>query len=60
MPIQELFDSFPKGPNERAKIHQYCIQDCTLVSKLLHKLDIVTQRMAMASVSYVSLNYILF
>lgn len=59
MPIQELFDSFPKGPNERAKIHQYCIQDCTLVSKLLHKLDIVTQRMAMASVSYVSLNYIL-
>ena len=59
MPIQELFDSFPKGPNERAKIHQYCIQDCTLVSKLLHKLDIVTQRLAMASVSYVSLNYIL-
>jgi DNA polymerase delta subunit 1 len=59
MPIQELFDSFPKGPKERAKIHQYCIQDCALVSKLLHKLDIVTQRMAMASVSYVSLNYIL-
>lgn len=59
MPIQELFDSYPKGPKERSKIHQYCIQDCALVSKLLHKLDIVTQRLAMASVSYVSLDYIL-
>jgi len=59
MPIQELFDSYPKGPKERSKIHQYCIQDCALVSKLMHKLDIVTQRMAMASVSYVSLDYIL-
>ncbi len=59
MPIQELFDSYPKGPEERARIHQYCIQDCALVSKLLHKLDIITQRFAMASVSYVSVDYIL-
>lgn len=59
MPIQELFESYPKGPEERAKIHQYCIQDCALVSKLLHKLDIITQRFAMASVSYVSVDYIL-
>ncbi len=59
MPIQELFESYPKGPAERAKIHQYCIQDCALVSKLLHKLDIITQRFAMATVSYVSVDYIL-
>lgn len=59
MPIHEMFSSYPKGPDERARIHQYCIQDCALVSKLLHQLDIVTQRFAMASVSYVSVNYIL-
>jgi len=59
MPIQELFASYKKGPEERALVHQYCIQDCALVSKLLHKLDIITQRFAMASVSYVSVDYIL-
>jgi len=59
MSPQELFNSYPKGPNERAKINQYCIQDCALVSKLLHKLEIVTNNMAMAEVSHVSLDYIL-
>ena len=59
MPIQELFACYRKGPEERALIHQYCIQDCALVSKLLHKLDIITQRFAMATVSYVSVDYIL-
>jgi DNA polymerase elongation subunit (family B) len=59
MPIQELFACYKKGPEDRALIHQYCIQDCALVSKLLHKLDIITQRFAMASVSYVSVDYIL-
>ena len=56
---QELFDSFPKGPDERRKIHQYCIQDCALVNKLAHRLDFVTQRMALANVSSVSFNYII-
>ena len=56
---QELFDSFPIGPGERRKIHQYCIQDCALVNKLAHRLDFVTQRMALANVSSVPFNYII-
>jgi DNA polymerase elongation subunit (family B) len=56
---QELFDSFPIGPGERRRIHQYCIQDCALVNKLAHRLDFVTQRMALANVSSVPFNYII-
>lgn len=56
---QELFDSFPKGPEERRKIHQYCVQDCALVNKLCHRLDFITQRMALASVSSVPFNFII-
>lgn len=56
---QELFDSFPKGPDERRRIHQYCIQDCALVNKLCHRRDFITQRMALASVSSVPFNFII-
>lgn len=56
---QELFDSFPKGPDERKRIHQYCVQDCALVNKLCHRLDFITQRMALASVSNVPFSYII-
>lgn len=56
---QELFDSFPKGPEERKRIHEYCVQDCALVNKLAHRLDFVTQRMALASVSSVPFSYII-
>lgn len=59
MSPQELFDTYATGPDARKKINQYCIQDCALVSKLLHKLDIITNNMAMAEVSNVSLDYIL-
>lgn len=56
---QEIFDSFPKGPSERKLIHQYCLQDCILVNKLNHRLDFITQRMALASVSHVPISYII-
>ena len=56
---QELFDTFPLGPTERRRIHQYCVQDCALVNKLCHRLDFITQRMALASVSSVPFNFII-
>jgi len=56
---QELFDSFPKGPDERRKIHQYCVQDCALLNKISHRLDLLTQRMSLATVSSVPFDYII-
>jgi len=56
---QELFESFPKGPMYRRKIHQYCIQDCALVNKLCHRLDFITQRMALGNIAGVPFNYII-
>jgi DNA polymerase elongation subunit (family B) len=59
MPISELFESFDKGPKERKKIHQYCVQDCALLNKLCHRVDFVTQKMALANVAGVPLDYII-
>jgi DNA polymerase elongation subunit (family B) len=59
MSPQELFDTYDTGSDARKKINQYCIQDCVLVSKLLHKLEFITNNMAMAEISHVSLDYII-
>jgi len=56
---QEIFDTFPLGPEYRKKIHQYCIQDCVLVNKLCHVLDFITLRMALGNVASVPFNYII-
>jgi DNA polymerase delta subunit 1 len=60
MPPQEIFESYPKGSYERMLINKYCVQDCALVNKLAHRLDFVTQRMALANVSSVPFEYIIF
>ena len=59
MPPQEIFRTYPLGPEYRARINKYCIQDCALVSQILCKLQIVNNRMAMAKVSHVPFDYIL-
>lgn len=55
----EITSNFHKGPAERRIIHKYCIQDCALVNKLCHRKDFVTQKMALANVAGVPLNYII-
>ena len=44
---------------DRKIIAEYCIQDCILVSKLLAKLEIVTNSISMANVCHVPLYYLL-
>jgi DNA polymerase elongation subunit (family B) len=56
---QEMFNSYNKGSKERSRINQYCVQDCALVTKLLHKLEFITNYMSMGEVCFVPLEYII-
>jgi DNA polymerase elongation subunit (family B) len=43
---------------DRAIVARYCIQDCVLVSKLMNKLQVLTNNIGMANVCHVPLSYI--
>lgn len=43
---------------DRAIIAKYCIQDCELVSKLIDKLQIITNTVGMATVCHVPISYL--
>lgn len=49
-----------KDPKKIAKVAEYCIQDCVLCNKLMHRLDVLNITMAMATVCNVPLSYIFF
>ncbi len=56
---QQIFDLYKRGnPEDRAKIADYCIQDCALCNKLVMKLEIVANNVGMAKVCSVPLSYI--
>lgn len=46
------------GPEGRAYVAQYCIQDCDLVYELYKKLDVFNNAMSMANVCSVPVSYI--
>lgn len=55
----EIF-SMQKGSSaDRAVLAKYCVQDCALCNRLLAKLDIITNQIAMANVCHVPLSYII-
>lgn len=47
------------GPDGRAKIAKYCIQDCDLVLNLMAKLDTIVNARGMADVCKVPMDYVL-
>jgi len=55
---KEMFKMHGEGPNERAIIARYCIQDCQLVLDLFKKLDVFNNAMSMANVCSVPVSYI--
>ncbi len=60
---QDIFDYQKKSPltkkcKYRGKIAKYCIQDCELVSKLMAKLQVLTNNIGMANVCHVPLSYL--
>ena len=54
----EIFEKFKGNSADRCVIAKYCIQDCILVNKLLHKLKIVENNSGMGNVCLVPLNYL--
>ena len=54
----EIFKKFKGNSADRCVIAKYCIQDCILVNKLLHKLKIVENNIGMGNVCLVPLNYL--
>jgi DNA polymerase elongation subunit (family B) len=57
---KDIFELYKKTSSDRKIIAEYCIQDCALVSRLIAKLEIITNNMSMASVCHVPLHYIFF
>jgi DNA polymerase elongation subunit (family B) len=54
----EIFQKFEGTSADRSVIAKYCIQDCALVNRLLHKLKILENNMGMGNVCLVPLSYL--
>ena len=55
---QDIFKLTNKGPNERAIIAKYCIQDCNLVHHLMNKIDVITGFIEMSKICSVPMNFL--
>ena len=55
---QDIFRMTNEGPNERAIIAKYCIQDCNLVHHLMNKIDVMTGYVEMAKICSVPINFL--
>ena len=55
---KELFEKFKGNSADRCVIAKYCIQDCALVNRLLHKLKILENNIGMGNVCLVPLNFL--
>jgi DNA polymerase delta subunit 1 len=55
---KELFERFKGGSADRCIIAKYCIQDCALVNRLLHKLKILENNIGMGNVCLVPLSFL--
>jgi DNA polymerase elongation subunit (family B) len=55
---QEIFDKFKGNSEDRCVIAKYCIQDCSLVNRLIHKLKILENNIGMGNVCLVPLNFL--
>jgi DNA polymerase elongation subunit (family B) len=54
----EIFQKFAGSSTDRSVIAKYCIQDCALVNRLMHKLKILENNIGMGNVCLVPLNYL--
>ncbi len=55
---QDIFRMTNEGPDERAIIAKYCIQDCNLVHHLMRKIDVITGFVEMSSLCSVPLEFL--
>lgn len=54
----EIFAKFAGSSRDRMDIAKYCLQDCALVNRLLHKLKVLENNIGMGNVCYVPLSYL--
>jgi DNA polymerase elongation subunit (family B) len=55
---QDIFRMTKEGPNERAVIGKYCIQDCNLVHHLVKKIDVLTGFIEMSNLCSVPMDFL--
>lgn len=55
---RELFEKYRGNSSDRCVIAKYCVQDCALVNRLLHKLKILENNIGMGNVCLVPLNFL--
>jgi DNA polymerase elongation subunit (family B) len=57
---KDIFRMTNEGPESRAVIAKYCIQDCNLVQHLFAKVDVVTDLVEMAKLCSVPMSFLIF
>ena len=55
---QDIFRLTKEGPDERAIIAKYCIQDCNLVHHLMKKIDVITGFIEVSTICSVPMNFL--
>ena len=55
---QDIFRMTNEGPDERAIIAKYCVQDCNLVHHLMRKIDVMTGFIEMSSLCSVPMDFL--
>jgi DNA polymerase elongation subunit (family B) len=55
---REIFEKYKGSSEDRAVIAKYCIQDCALCNRLMHKLKVLGNNIGMGNVCYVPLSYL--
>ena len=56
---QDMFRMTNEGPDERAIIAKYCIQDCNLVHYLMNKIDVITGFVEMSNLCFVPMDFLI-
>ena len=57
---KDIFRMTNEGPEARAVIAKYCIQDCNLVHYLFNKVDVMTSLVEMSSLCSVPMSFLIF
>jgi len=55
---REIFEKFGGSSADRAEVGRYCLQDCALVNRLLHKLKVLENNVGMGNVCSVPLSFL--
>jgi DNA polymerase elongation subunit (family B) len=55
---KEIFEKYLGSSSDRCEIAKYCIQDCALVNRLMHKLKVLENNIGMGNVCSVPLSYL--